>query len=172
MTTSPKPEHVVIYDTSTNPPEARYAWTGIIQGNGIIFSIITEAGRFAECRINFRRTYCEFLKAPICIGEISGESADHLNAIPTEKLSGALRRLMAYPTEWRWGPIPKVSGWFAVLCRWEGEDGMYPGVAFADDGHLDDPDSSGMIMDGCGYAGPFDTRAQAQEWASAHPRSR
>jgi hypothetical protein len=93
MTIVRKPDRIVVYDTSVDPVEARYIWTGDLQGVGVNFPMITESGRFSQFTINFNRVYYQPWRAKIWVGEISGEEAAYLNSIPTEKLPANLYRI-------------------------------------------------------------------------------
>ena len=72
------------------------------------------------------------------------------------------------PSEWCWDPMPKLTGWFAVVHGWGPEEGWFAGVVHAINGCVAWPDNHGMSTDGSGHAGPFATRAEAQAWADAH----
>ena len=71
-------------------------------------------------------------------------------------------------TDWSWGPMPAVSGWFAVVRSWDPAEGMSAGVVYANQGIVSWPGSNGMALGGRGHAGPFATQAAALAWADAH----
>lgn len=73
------------------------------------------------------------------------------------------------PTDWCYERMPPVTGWFAVLRCWDPEEGIFPGTAYATEGRVEWPDSSGILPDGSsGHAGPFATQEEAKKWAHDH----
>jgi hypothetical protein len=71
-------------------------------------------------------------------------------------------------TDWCWDPMPAVDGWFAVIRCWDSREGMFPDAVWVTAGKVDRAENNGMASDGSGHAGPFETKAEALQWAEAH----
>ena len=74
------------------------------------------------------------------------------------------------PTDWQWGPLPQVSGWFAVRRCWDPAEGIFPDAAWVHHGRIAWSNDGGIFLSTgeASYAGPFPTEEEAQAWAEAH----